>query len=78
MMRAKMKVTSVSPGTASVNITMMAVTEKPFDAEGASEDNSWARYTPMASLSMTIQNPNLLDKFKEGQTFFLDFAEHVD
>ncbi len=78
MMRAKMKVTAVVPGTASVNITMQAVSDKPFDADGASEDNSWARWTPSASLSMTIANPDLLDAFKEGQTFFLDFTEHVD
>ena len=78
MMRAKMKVTSVIQGTGSVILSMQAVTEKPFDAEGKSEDNDWERWTPCASLSMTIANPNLLNQFKEGQTYYLDFIEHVD
>jgi hypothetical protein len=78
MMRAKMKVTGVTASPGAVNVTMMAVTEKPFDAEGKSEDNDFARWTPCASLSITIQNPALLEAFKEGQTFYLDFTEHVD
>jgi hypothetical protein len=30
--------------------------------------------TPNASLQMSIQNPMLLDKFEEGQKFYVDFT----
>lgn len=76
MMRAKMSVQSVSgQGTAQETVSMMAVTSKPFDAEGNSEDNTYARYTPAGSLSLTINNPALLGKIKVGQKFYLDFTE---
>ena len=66
------------PFEGAVQVNMSAVCGKPFGPEGESEDNTFARYTPSASLSMTITNPNLLGQFKEGQKFYLDFTEHVD
>lgn len=42
---------------------------------GLDEDNTFARYTPQAELSMTINNPALLGKFEHGQTFYVDFIE---
>lgn len=79
MMRAKFRVTSVTKDSdTQETIQMAAVTEKPFDANGESEDNSFARWTPCGSLSISIQNPNLLGTFKEGQKYYLDFTQHVD
>ena len=82
-MRAKMRLNKVvnSGGTAvgaSDRLTFNAVTTKPFDADGASEDNTFARYTPEAELTMVITNPNLVGQFKEGNTYYLDFTEVVD
>lgn len=80
-MRAKFRVTKVegfggttTPPT-SEGITMMAVSEKPFDADGNSEDNSFAKWTPSGELKLTIQNPALFGKIKEGQKYYLDFSE---
>jgi hypothetical protein len=78
-MRAKMRVSSVSkhgdPPT-SISLSASAVTgDKPYGPSGESEDNTFARYTPFASLSMTINNPALLDAVKEGDTFYLDFTK---
>jgi hypothetical protein len=53
---------------------LMAVSSKPFDAEGASEDNSFARWTPSGELKMHISNPALIGQFKEGQKFYLEFT----
>jgi hypothetical protein len=76
-MRAKLNVNSVTPAGDPVmqeTLSMTAVTGKePFGAAGESEDNTYARYTPMASLSMTINNPALLGQFKAGQKFYVDF-----
>lgn len=80
-MVAKFRVTRVesfggsdtTPPT-SETISMMAVSEKPFDAEGASEDNSFARWTPFGELKMTVTNPALIGTITEGRQFYLNFT----
>lgn len=76
-MRAKMLVQSVKsygdPVTQET-LSLMAVTSTPFGPNGENEDNTYARYTPMANLSITINNPALLGQFKEGQKYYLDFT----
>lgn len=75
IMRAKMRLTSVTPGTASEAFKFTAVCgQAPFGKEGESEDNTYARWTPTATLDMQVTNPALLGKFKEGQTFYVDFT----
>jgi hypothetical protein len=75
MMRAKMTVRSVEmPYSGVQRLSMSAVTSKPFDAEGNSEDNTYARYTPTASLTLDITNPSLHGKFEQGDTFYVDFT----
>jgi hypothetical protein len=46
----------------------------PFGTNGESEDNTFARYTPSASLEMIITNPSLVGKIKAGQKFYVDFT----
>lgn len=77
-MRAKMYVTNVAssgvPAT-SETIGFAAVTGAPADATtGVSEDNTYARYTPMATASFTVNNPKLLGEFQQGDTFYVDFT----
>lgn len=78
MMRAKFQVQGVEkhgePAT-SETVRMSPVSKYPYGEEGASEDNTYARYTPNGSLSLTINNPNLLGKFSVGQKFYADFTE---
>jgi hypothetical protein len=77
-MRAKMVVTSIKPYGEPVtqeNLSLMAVTGKyPFGPNGESEDNTYARYTPMANLSITINNPALIGQCKVGDRFYVDFT----
>jgi hypothetical protein len=77
MMRAKMQVQSVTKqGETQESISMSAVTgNKAYGPQGESEDNTYARYTPSGSLSLTINNPALVGKFSVGQKFYLDFTE---
>jgi hypothetical protein len=83
-MRAKLQVIGVTQQKSgetvmSENLSLSAVCGKaPFGENGESEDNTYARYTPMATLTMQISNPNLFGKIKEGQKFYLDFTEASD
>lgn len=74
-MRAKMTVQSVSPFQGGEVLAMSAVCgNKPYGPNGENEDNSFARWTPTGSLTLTITNPDLLGKFQPGQNFYLDFT----
>jgi hypothetical protein len=81
VMRAKMQVQSVknvepwpNGGTPSMELQLSAVCGKWGD-DGKGEDNTYAKYTPQANLSMTINNEELFGKIKPGQTFYLDFID---
>ena len=81
-MRAKMAVESVLSsgywdGKTYVKVdklTLKAVCPDRFGAKGESEDNTFARYTPQGDLTLTVNNPDLVDKIKPGQKFYLDFT----
>lgn len=77
MMRAKLRVSDVvSHGPTSETITMNPVTgTEKFGPSGESENNTYARFTPSGSVSLGITNPDLIGKFKVGQTFYADFTE---
>ena len=78
-MRAKFVLTKVTKHSPThEELEFHAVSDKPFDAEGASEDNDFARWTSSGELKMTVTNPALIGSLREGQTFYLDFTEHVD
>lgn len=74
-MRAKMQVSSVKLTTYGEIIEAAPVCgSTPFGANGESEDNTFARFTPSGSLSLTVNNPDLLGKIKPGQKFYVDFS----
>lgn len=74
-MIAKFQVTKVElTAPNNENVELMAVSNKPFDPEGASDDNSFARWTPAGELKMSIANPALIGQIKVGQKFYLEFT----
>ena len=74
-MRAKLKVSSVEPYPGGENLSFSAVGKgEPYDEDGSDENNTYAQFTPSAELTMTVNNPNLLCKFKVGQEFYVDFT----
>lgn len=82
MMRAKMQVSMVKKNVdhngkiSGEELTMHPVCGKaPFGPQGESEDNTFARYTPSGQMSLTVTNPDLMDKFRPGQKFYVDFTE---
>lgn len=57
------------------NLRFIAVTEKPFDKDGTSDDNSFARWTPTGNLEMAVTNPALFGEFKTGEKYYLHFTK---
>jgi len=56
-------------------LTMHAVCKTtPYDDSGLDEDNTFAKYSPGASLSINIANPALWGKFKHGDKYYVDFT----
>lgn len=79
-MRAKMVVTSVTEsretgGAVTLEqLTFNAVSSKPFEKDGISEDNEYSKWTPSAELKMSITNPAMFGKHKQGHSFYVDFT----
>lgn len=44
------------------------------DTGGLDEDNTFAMYSPSASLSINVANPALFDQFKAGEKYYVDFT----
>jgi hypothetical protein len=75
-MRAKFKVIRVEKtGETTQQLEMVAVTDKEFDSNGNSEDNSFARWTPCGKLLMDVSNPSLMGALKVGENYYLDFTQ---
>jgi len=84
-MRAKLKIGFIQQhfhgpdGAKSMEtLSMHAVSAPKYDADGHDEDNTFAKFTPGANLSINIVNPDLFDKFEVGQKFYVDFTEALD
>ncbi len=75
VMRAKMVVESVTATEHGENLKMRAVCKNgQYPEDGSDEDNTFAKFSPSASLKIYIANPGLLGKIKPGQKFYLDFT----
>jgi len=74
--RAKMAIVNVERLSDSMErLTFSAVAKSgSYPADGSDEDNTYAKYSPSGSLSLTVANPNLLGKFKQGEKYYLDFT----
>jgi len=55
-------------------LTMHAVAAKSYPADGSDEDNTFAKWSPGANLSINIANPVLWGQFKLGDKFYVDFS----
>lgn len=80
-MRAKMHVGMVQElfygengAKSGETLTMHAVGKNSYDETGRDEDNTFAKYTPGATLTIQIANPDLWGKFAQGDTFYVDFT----
>lgn len=74
-MRAKFIVSNVEPMADSEIVTFDAAAKNSlYPEDGRDEDNSFALWTPSATLKMTIRNPALRGTFEVGQKYYSDFS----
>jgi C1A family cysteine protease len=75
-MRCKVQVCSVQPqGPCAELVVFNAVSKKDgYPADGSDEDNTFAKFTPTATLSLQITNTELIGKYKMGDKFYVDFT----
>lgn len=80
-MRAKLKVGFVHEhfhgeegAKSGETLKFSAVGAPKYDPDGLDEDNTFAKYSPAADLSIWVANPALFGQFKPGDTFYVDFT----
>ena len=74
-MRAKLHVSLVTPCGDGEILKFHAVCKSDgYPADGSDEDNSYAKFSPSAELTINVQNPALKGQFKPGQKFYVDFT----
>ncbi len=69
--RAKFTVNSITDF--GPNYQGKTVTMSPVYSD-SKEDRSFALYTPSATLTMTVDNPVVMEELKIGTTFYVDFT----
>lgn len=70
-----MQVASVEIFNGGEKLKMHAVCKSsPYPEDGSDEDNTFAKFSPSASLEIFIANPALHGRFKPGQKFYVDFT----
>ena len=62
------------PTKAMETLTMHAVCKPKYDTDGLDEDNTYAKMSPQATLSISIANQALWGQFKVGDRFYVDFT----
>lgn len=74
-MRAKFVVENVEKQEGGERVYFRAVGRSDaYPEDGSDEDNSFAKFTPAAELSIYIANPALFGQFEAGQKFYADFT----
>ena len=80
-MRAKMQVGFVQAhfhgpenAKSGETLTMHAVAASKYPEDGSDEDNSYAKFSPGANLTINIANPALFGGFKIGEKYYVDFT----
>lgn len=58
----------------SERLTFRAVCRDGYPADGLDEDNTYAKYTPQADMTITVANPALFGQFECGQKYYIDFT----
>jgi hypothetical protein len=75
-MRAKMIVSTVTRFQGGEKLNMQAVAKSgTYPADGSDEDNTYAKFSPSASLEIHVANPALFGKFSPGEKYYLDFTK---
>ena len=83
-MRAKVAVVQVKElfnneaektGKYQEQLEFTAVPRSQYPEDGSDEDNTFAVWSPTASFTINVANPNLWGKFEVGQKYYVDFTQ---
>ncbi|TDG23433.1 hypothetical protein EYW47_15015 [Paraburkholderia silviterrae] len=75
-MRAKMVVESVTQHQGGETLKFRAVPKNTaYPDDGGDEDNTYAKFSPQADLSIYVANPELHGKFTPGDKYYVDFTK---
>jgi len=77
-MRAKLQLQSVTKYENCEVLKFHAVAAKSYPPDGSDEDNTYAKFSPVANLELTVANPELLGQFKPGERYYVDFTPEVE
>lgn len=74
-MRAKLKVGSVESCGEGEIVRFHAVAKNEgYPSDGSDENNTYAKFSPSADMTINIQNPALVGKHQVGEEFYVDFT----
>lgn len=73
-MRAKVVLNRVEKYSGSERLIFNPVAAKQYGSDGLDEDNTFAKFSPSGEFSLTVTNPALLDQFKPGEKYYVDFT----
>jgi hypothetical protein len=79
-MRAKMVLQDVKRYPAEGVVTQETLSfsavskSSAYPEDGSDEDNTYAKFSPSASLSLTVCNPALIGQFEVGEKYYVDFT----
>lgn len=62
------------PTKTAETLTMHAVAASKYPEDGSDEDNTYAKFSPGANLSINIANPALWGQFVVGEKYYVDFT----
>lgn len=75
VMRAKLQVNKIEQFPEQQRVFFNAVAAKSYPDDGSDEDNTYAKYSPSASMEILIANPALVGKLTPGKKYYVDFTE---
>jgi hypothetical protein len=74
-MRAKLQLNRIEQFATCETLHFNAVCKSGgYPADGSDEDNTYAKFSPSATLQIQITNPALLGQFKVGEKYYVDFT----
>lgn len=73
-MRAKMQLNKIEQHVGCEVLHFSAVAAASYPSDGSDEDNTFAKFSPSAALSLTVANPALIGQFKPGEKYYVDFT----
>lgn len=79
-MRAKVYVSGIQKYSAdSETINFSAISKNGgYPSDGSDEDNTYAKFSPMAHFNINIANPALIGQYHLGEKFYVDFTPVED